>query len=185
MLGGYGYQASLCLLEGATPEQIDKVLRDFGMPMGPLQMSDLAGIDIGYKSRKDRDPASYDGRVYVTADKLVEMGRLGQKTQAGFYDYEPGDRTPRPSPVVARILEETSEEQGVERRSISDEEILERCMLSLMNVGCDVLAEGVAYRSSDIDLVYIYGYGFPPYRGGPMFWAEHEVGLDIASHAAA
>ena len=177
MLGGYGYQASALLLEGATPEQIDRVMREFGMPMGPIQMSDLAGLDIGYKSRKDRDPDSYDGRVYVSADTLVEMGRLGQKTQAGFYDYAPGDRTPRPSPVVAEVIENSSKAAGVERRSISDEEILERCMLSLMNVGCDVLAENVAYRASDIDVVYIYGYGFPPYRGGPMFWAEHEVGL--------
>jgi 3-hydroxyacyl-CoA dehydrogenase len=178
MLGGYGYQASACLLEGAMPEQIDAVMRNFGMPMGPIQMSDLAGLDIGYKSRKDRDPDSFDGRVYLSADTLVEMGRLGQKTQAGFYDYAPGDRTPRPSAVVAEVLENSAKAAGVERRAISDEEILERCMLSLVNVGCDVLAENVAYRASDIDVVYINGYGFPAYRGGPMFWAEHEVGLE-------
>jgi 3-hydroxyacyl-CoA dehydrogenase len=108
------------------------------------------------------------------------MGRLGQKSQAGYYDYAPGDRTPRPSPVVADILLKASKEFGIEPRKISDEEILERAMLALMNVGCDVLAENVAYRASDIDVVYLYGYGFPAYRGGPMFWAEHEVGLKVA-----
>ncbi len=180
MLGGYGYQAALAVLEGAMPEQVDKVLRDFGMPMGPLQMSDLAGLDIGYKSRKDRDPSTFDARVSRSADLLVEMGRLGQKTQAGYYDYAPGDRTPRPSPIVADVIEKVSKEYGITRRKISDEEILERVMLSLMNVGCEVLSEGTAYRASDIDLVYLYGYGFPAYRGGPMFWAEHEVGLKTA-----
>jgi 3-hydroxyacyl-CoA dehydrogenase len=180
MLGGYGYQASLCVLQGAMPEQVDAVVRNFGMPMGPLQMSDLAGLDIGYKSRKDRDPNSFDGRVSRSSDLLVEMGRLGQKTQAGFYDYAPGDRTPRPSPIVAEIIEKVSKEYGIERHKISDEEILERVMLSLMNVGCEVLREKVAYRASDIDVVYLYGYGFPAYRGGPMFWAENEVGLKNA-----
>ncbi|HTE41492.1 MAG TPA: 3-hydroxyacyl-CoA dehydrogenase NAD-binding domain-containing protein, partial [Steroidobacteraceae bacterium] len=180
MLGGYGYQAALAVLEGAMPEQVDAVIRNFGMPMGPLQMSDLAGLDIGYKSRKDRDPNSFDGRVSKSADLLVEMGRLGQKTQAGYYDYAPGDRTPKASPVVAEIIEKASKDLGIERRKISDEEILERVMLSLMNVGCEVLREGVAYRASDIDVVYLYGYGFPAYRGGPMFWAEHEFGLKNA-----
>jgi len=180
MLGGYAYQASLMVLEGAMPEQVDAALRNFGMPMGALQMSDLAGLDVGYKSRKDRDPASFDGRVSRSADLLVEMGRLGQKTQAGYYDYAPGDRTPRPSPVVAEILEKVSREYGITRRKFTDEEIVERCFLALMNVGCDVLSEGVAYRSSDIDIVYLYGYGFPAYRGGPMFWVENAVGLKTA-----
>jgi 3-hydroxyacyl-CoA dehydrogenase len=180
MLGGYAYQASLMVLEGAMPEQVDAALRNFGMPMGVLQMSDLAGLDVGYKSRKDRDPASFDGRVSRSADLLVEMGRMGQKTQAGYYDYAPGDRTPRPSPVVAEIVEKVSNEFGITRRKFTDEEIVERCFLALMNVGCDVLSEGVAYRASDIDIVYLYGYGFPAYRGGPMFWAENEVGLKTA-----
>src|ERR1700723_1874949 len=180
MLGGYSYQASLMVLEGPMPEQVDAALRNFGMPMGVLQMGDLAGLDVGYKSRKDRDPASFDGRVSRSADLLVEMGRMGQKTQAGYYDYAPGDRTPRPSPVVAEIIEKVSKEYGITRRKFTDEEIVERCFLALMNVGCDVLSEGVAYRSGDIDIVYLYGYGFPAYRGGPMFWAEHEVGLKTA-----
>jgi 3-hydroxyacyl-CoA dehydrogenase len=180
MLGGYAYQASLMVLEGAMPEQVDAALRNFGMPMGVLQMSDLAGLDVGYKSRKDRDPASFDGRVTRSADLLVEMGRMGQKTQAGYYDYAPGDRTPRPSPVVAALIEKVSQEYGIARRKFTDEEIVERCFLALMNVGCDVLSEGVAYRASDIDIVYLYGYGFPAYRGGPMFWAENAVGLKTA-----
>jgi 3-hydroxyacyl-CoA dehydrogenase len=180
MLGGYSYQASLMVLEGALPEQVDAALRNFGMPMGVLQMGDLAGLDVGYKSRKDRDPKTFDGRVTRSADLLVEMGRMGQKTQAGYYDYAPGDRTPRPSAVVAGIIEKVSKEYGITRRRFTDEEIVERCFLALMNVGCEVLSEGVAYRSSDIDIVYLYGYGFPAYRGGPMFWAEHEVGLKTA-----
>jgi 3-hydroxyacyl-CoA dehydrogenase len=180
MLGGYSYQASLMVLEGAMPEQVDAALRNFGMPMGVLQMGDLAGLDVGYKSRKDRDPASFDGRVSRSADLLVEMGRMGQKTQAGYYDYAPGDRTPRPSAMVAGIIEKVSKEYGIVRRKFTDEEIVERCFLALMNVGCEVLSEGVAYRSSDIDIVYLYGYGFPAYRGGPMFWAENEVGLKTA-----
>jgi len=162
------------------PEQVDAALRNFGMPMGVFQMSDLAGLDVGYKSRKDRDPKSFDGRVSRSADLLVEMGRLGQKTNSGYYDYTPGDRTPRPSPVVASILAQVSQEYGITRRAFSDEEIVERCFLALMNVGCEVLREGVAYRASDIDVVYLYGYGFPAYRGGPMFWAEHSVGLKVA-----
>jgi 3-hydroxyacyl-CoA dehydrogenase len=180
MLGGYAYQASLMVLEGALPEQVDAALRNFGMPMGVLQMSDLAGLDVGYKSRKDRDPSTFDGRVTRSADLLVEMGRKGQKTQAGYYDYAPGDRTPRPSPVVTEIIEKVSKEYGITRRKFTDEEIVERCFLALMNVGCDVLSEGVASRASDIDIVYLYGYGFPAYRGGPMFWAENEVGLKTA-----
>jgi 3-hydroxyacyl-CoA dehydrogenase len=180
MLGGYAYQASLMVLEGAMPEQVDAALRNFGMPMGVLQMGDLAGLDVGYKSRKDRDPNTFDGRVSRSADLLVEMGRMGQKTQAGYYDYAPGDRTPRPSAVVADIIEKVSKEYGIARRKFTDEEIVERCFLALMNVGCEVLSEGVAYRSSDIDIVYLYGYGFPAYRGGPMFWAENEVGLKTA-----
>ena len=180
MLEGYAYQAQLMLLEGASPEQIDTALRDFGMPMGVIQMSDLAGLDIGYKSRQDRDPKTYDGRVTRCADLLVEMGRLGQKTAAGYYDYSPGDRTPRPSPLVAEILANVSGEYGITRRAISAAEIVERCFLALMNVGCEVLREGVATRASDIDVVYLYGYGFPAYRGGPMFWAEHDVGLPAA-----
>jgi 3-hydroxyacyl-CoA dehydrogenase len=168
------------ILEGAPPQQVDAALRDFGMPMGVFQMGDLAGLDIGYKSRKERDPESFDGRAAIIADRLVELGRLGQKTCAGYYDYAPGDRTPRPSPLVSQLIESVSAALGIARREFSEQEIVERCLLGLMNVGCEVLREGVASRASDIDVVYLYGYGFPAYRGGPMFWAETELGLPTA-----
>jgi 3-hydroxyacyl-CoA dehydrogenase len=182
MLAAYRQQALLMVLEGALPEQVDVALRNFGMPMGVFQISDLAGLDIGYRSRKDLDPKSYDGRAFRSADLLVELGRLGQKTGAGYYDYATDDRTPMPSPIVKEILERASKEQGITRRTLTDAEIVDRCFLILMNVGCEVLRQGVAYRASDIDIVYINGYGFPAYRGGPMFWAEHEVGLPTALH---
>ena len=156
---------------------MDAALRNFGMPMGPFQMGDLAGLDIGYKSRKDRDPSSYDVRSAKPSDLLVEAGRLGQKTNAGYYDYVAGDRTPKPSAVVEEVLAKVAKEIGFAQRTFTEQEIVERCLLPLMNVGRDVLEEGVAYRASDIDIVYLYGYGFPTYRGGPMFWAENEVGL--------
>jgi 3-hydroxyacyl-CoA dehydrogenase len=148
--------------------------------MGPIQMWDLAGLDIGYRSRQDREPGSFDERVTRTSDRLVEAGRFGQKTNGGYYDYLPGDRTPRSSALTTSIIEQVSVECGITRRAFTEEEILERCMLALMNEGCEVLREGVAARASDIDVVYLYGYGFPAYRGGPMHWAENEVGLPKA-----
>src|SRR5258708_10850341 len=120
------------VLEGAMPEQVDAALRNFGMPMGVLQISELPGLDGGYKSRKDRDPATFDGRVSRSADLLVEMGRLGQKTQAGYYDYAPSDRTPRPSPAVPEIIEEVSQEYGIARRKFTDEKLFQPCFLALM-----------------------------------------------------
>ena len=180
MLSGYSYHAQILILEGAKIEQVDAAIRNFGMPMGPFQMSDLAGLDIGYKSRKDRAPGSYDVRSAMLSDVLVEAGRLGQKTNAGVYDYAPSDRTPKPSSLVEELLEKVRKEVGFTQRTFTDHEIVERCMLPLMNVGCDVLERGVAYRAGDIDIVYLYGYSFPAYRGGPMFWAENEVGLAAA-----
>ncbi|MGK2285849.1 3-hydroxyacyl-CoA dehydrogenase NAD-binding domain-containing protein [Pedomonas sp. V897] len=177
MLQGYGREAGLLVLEGASPQQVDKVLYDFGMPMGVLQMGDLAGLDIGYRSRKDQSPDAYEPKAVRIADRLVEMGRCGQKTNGGYYDYEPGDRTPRPSAVTQQVIDEVRAEYGITPREISDQEIIERCFLAMVNIGCEVLREGIAYRASDIDIVYLYGYGFPAYRGGPMFWAENEIGL--------
>lgn len=177
MLSGYAREANLLVLEGASPRQVDKALYDFGMPMGVLAMGDLAGLDIGYRLRQQLDKNQYDERSTYVADRLVEMGRLGQKTGAGIYDYAPGDRTPQPSDVTQKLIEEAAEKFGIQRRSISDEEIIERCFFAMVNIGCDILDEGIAYRASDIDIVYINGYGFPPYRGGPMHWAEHSVGL--------
>ena len=178
MLSGYAHEANMLVLEGAAPQQVDRVLYDFGMPMGVIAMADMAGLDIGTRLREQMDESEYDVRATFLYDQLVGMGRLGQKTGAGVYDYEPGNRIPIPSPITEKLVVEAAEKYGIEQRKITDEEIIERCFYSLFNVGCDVLHEGMAYRASDIDIVYINGYGFPAWRGGPMYWAEHSVGLD-------
>jgi 3-hydroxyacyl-CoA dehydrogenase len=161
-------EATKLLLEGATPEQIDKVHVEFGMPMGPFQMADLAGVDIGWH----RDP----NRIENIRDALCAIDRWGQKKGAGFYDYDE-KRRPTPSPVVQTIIEDFAAKQGVERRQISDEEIVERTLYTMVNEGAKILEEGMAQRASDIDVVWVYGYGWPVYRGGPMFWAD-TIGLD-------
>ena len=161
-------EATKLLLEGATPEQIDKVHVEFGMPMGPFQMADLAGVDIGWH----RDP----NRIENIRDALCAIDRWGQKKGAGFYDYDE-KRRPTPSPVVQKIIEDFAEKQGVQRRQISDEEIIQRTLYTMVNEGAKILEEGMAQRASDIDVVWVYGYGWPVYRGGPMFWAD-TVGLD-------
>lgn len=161
-------EATKLLLEGATPEQVDRVHVEFGMPMGPFQMADLAGVDIGWH----RDP----NRIENVRDALCAMDRWGQKKGAGFYDYDE-KRRPTPSPVVQQIIEDFAKKQGVERREISDDEIVERTLYTMVNEGAKILEEGIAQRPSDIDVVWVYGYGWPVYRGGPMFWAD-TVGLD-------
>jgi len=158
-------EATKLLLEGATPEQVDRVHVDFGMPMGPFQMADLAGVDIGWH----RDP----NRVENVRDALCAIDRWGQKKGAGFYDYDER-RRPTPSPVVQQIIEDFAKKQGVERREISDQEIVERTLYTMINEGAKILEEGIAQRASDIDVVWVYGYGWPVYRGGPMFWADSE-----------
>ena len=158
-------EATKLLLEGATPEQVDRVHVEFGMPMGPFQMADLAGVDIGWH----RDP----NRIENIRDALCAIDRWGQKKGAGFYDYD-DKRRPSPSPVVQQIIEEFAAKQGVTRRQIDDEEIVERTLYSMVNEGAKILEEGMAQRASDIDVVWIYGYGWPVYRGGPMFWADTE-----------
>ena len=160
-------EATKLLLEGASPEQIDRVHVDFGMPMGPFQMADLAGVDIGWH----RDP----NRIENIRDALCALDRWGQKKGAGFYDYD-DKRRPSPSPVVAQIIEDFARKQSVERREISDEEIVERTLYTMVNEGAKILEEGIAQRASDIDVVWVYGYGWPVYRGGPMFWAD-TIGL--------
>ncbi len=158
-------EATKLLLEGASPEQIDRVHVEFGMPMGPFQMADLAGVDIGW--HRDRT------RIENIRDALCAIDRWGQKKGAGFYDYD-DKRKPSPSPVVQRIIEDFAKQQGVERRSITDQEIVERTLYTMVNEGAKILEEGIAQRASDIDVVWIYGYGWPVYRGGPMFWADTE-----------
>ena len=161
-------EATKLLLEGATPEQIDRVHVEFGMPMGPFQMADLAGVDIGWHRDKDR--------IENVRDALCAIDRWGQKKGAGFYDYD-DKRRPSPSPVVQGIIEDFASKQGVTRREISDQEIVERTLYTMVNEGAKILEEGMAQRASDIDVVWIYGYGWPVYRGGPMHWADSE-GLD-------
>ena len=158
-------EATKLLLEGATPEQIDRVHVEFGMPMGPFQMADLAGVDIGWH----RDPE----RIENVRDALCAIDRWGQKKGAGFYDYD-DKRRPSPSPVVQKIIEDFASKQGVERRAISDQEIVERTLYTMVNEGAKILEEGMAQRASDIDVVWVYGYGWPVYRGGPMFWGDSE-----------
>ncbi len=158
-------EAMRLLLEGATPEQIDRVHVAFGMPMGPFQMADLAGVDIGWH----RDP----DRIENIRDALAAEGRWGQKRQAGFYDYD-DKRNPSNSPRVAEIIEEFRQKEGVEKREITDQEIIERTLYTMVNEGAKILEEGMAQRASDIDVVWVYGYGWPVYRGGPMFWADTE-----------
>jgi 3-hydroxyacyl-CoA dehydrogenase len=158
-------EATKLLLEGATPEQVDRVHVEFGMPMGPFQMADLAGVDIGWH----RDP----NRIENIRDALCAIDRWGQKKGAGFYDYDE-KRRPSPSPVVQQIIEDFAAKQGVTRRQIDDEEIVERTLYTMVNEGAKILEEGMAQRASDIDVVWVYGYGWPVYRGGPMCWADTE-----------
>jgi 3-hydroxyacyl-CoA dehydrogenase len=176
MINRYSYEAGLLLDEGALPQQIDRAVEKFGLAMGPFRMSDLAGNDIGWAIRKRKALEQPDAKYNKVADKICELGRFGQKTGAGWYDYKMGDRTAYASPVVDELVLAYSKEIGVTRRAISDEEIVERLMYSLVNEGAQILEEGIAARASDIDIVYMSGYGFPIWRGGPMLYAD-SVGL--------
>jgi len=179
MLRQRGIQSAYMLEEGALPQQVDKVVYDYGFPMGPFAMSDLAGNDVGWRIRqgkkeKEQRNVRYTGYI---ADAICELGRFGQKTGAGYYKYNLPDRTPVPDPEVEKIIEETSKKLGITRRAISDQEILERCFYPMVNEGAKILAEGMAQRSLDIDVIWVNGYGWPVYRGGPMWWADNVVGL--------
>jgi 3-hydroxyacyl-CoA dehydrogenase len=170
MLHQRGLQAEKLILEGALPHQVDKVLTDFGFPMGPFAMGDLAGLDVGWRIRKGR------GVTSPVADRICELGRFGQKTGAGYFRYEKGDRTPIPDPDVEKIIVDVATSQGLTRRHIPDEEILQRLLYPMVNEGAKILEEKIAIRASDIDVIWVYGYGWPVYRGGPMFWAD-SIGL--------
>ncbi|MET0349252.1 MAG: 3-hydroxyacyl-CoA dehydrogenase NAD-binding domain-containing protein [Rhizobacter sp.] len=172
MIEQYSRQAGFLLDEGATPQQVDKAVEKFGFAMGPFRMGDLAGNDIGWYIRKRRYIEQPDMRYSKTADLLCELGRFGQKTSAGWYDYVPGKRDANPSPVVAEMLEKHRAALGITPRKISDEEIVQRLVYALVNEGAKIVEEGIASRASDIDMVYLTGYGFPAYRGGPMCYAD-------------
>ena len=169
MLHQRGREAGKLILEGALPHQVDKALYDFGFPMGPFAMGDLAGLDVGWRIRKGR------GEKSAVADRLCEMGRFGQKTGAGYYTYA-ADRTPSPDPEVEKIILEVSGQMGITRRAIPVDEILQRLLYPMVNEGAKILEEKIAIRASDIDVIWVYGYGWPVYRGGPMFWAD-SIGL--------
>ncbi|PLP98451.1 3-hydroxyacyl-CoA dehydrogenase NAD-binding domain-containing protein [Cupriavidus pauculus] len=178
MLTPYWREAGFLLEEGASPQQVDRALTDFGMAMGPLTMADLAGMDINWATRKRLAPTRPAHLRYSkVADRICELGRFGQKTSGGYYRYEPRSRAPIPDPLIDELIADCAREAGIERRVITDEEIVERSMLALINEGAHILDEGIAQRASDIDVVYVHGYGFPAWRGGPMFYAE-TLGLD-------
>ena len=176
MLFGYTAQANMLLLEGALPHQIDQALESFGLNMGPFRMMDLVGLDLGWRARK---LGGKDSPLHAKiGDELCEQNRYGQKNGAGYYNYSEGSRAPNPAPENEATYEKISAENGFTRRDISDEEIVDRCILALINEGADILSEGVAQRAADIDVVYINGYGFPIWRGGPMHHAN-AMGLDV------
>ena len=173
MLGHYAREAQLCVIEGATPEQVDTAMEEWGMAMGPLAVFDLAGLDVGYKARQGLPESERgDPRAFRVADALVEMNRLGQKTGAGFYRYEPDSRQRSSDPEVEALIEREAAALGVEQREIDSREIVERLIFALVNEGMNILDEGIAQRPGDIDVVYVYGYGFPAWRGGPMHYAD-------------
>jgi 3-hydroxyacyl-CoA dehydrogenase len=177
MLGHYAREAQLCIIEGATPEQVDTAMQEWGMAMGPLAVFDLAGLDVGYKARQGLPESERgDPRAFRVADALVEMNRLGQKTGAGFYRYDAQTRERSSDPDVQALIEREAAALGVEQREIDTDEIVDRLIFALVNEGLNILDEGIAQRPGDIDVVYVYGYGFPAWRGGPMHYAD-AVGL--------
>jgi 3-hydroxyacyl-CoA dehydrogenase len=173
----FGTEMNIMAEEGVLPEQVDKVMVDFGYPIGPFATADLSGLDIGYDSRQRRAAENPNYRKMPIADMIVEAGRLGQKTGAGWFRYEKGDRTPHPDPELARMIKEKAAELGIAQQSLSDEEILHRLLFASVNEACKILEEGKAYRASDIDVMWLNGFGFPRYRGGLMYWAD---GIGVA-----
>ena len=173
MLGHYAREAQLCIIEGATPERVDTAMQEWGMAMGPLAVFDLAGLDVGYKARQGLPESERgDPRAFRVADALVEMNRLGQKTGAGFYRYDAETRERSSDPDVQALIEREAAALGVEQREIDTDEIVDRLIFALVNEGLNILDEGIAQRPGDIDVVYVYGYGFPAWRGGPMHYGD-------------
>jgi len=174
MIEQYSRQAGFLLEEGCTPQQVDKAVEKFGFAMGPFRMGDLAGNDVGWYIRKRRYLEKPDLRYSKTADLLCEMGRFGQKTGAGWYDYQAGKRDAIASPVVDKMIEDYRKDLGITPRKIGDDEIVHRLVYALVNEAAHILEEGIASKASDIDMVYLTGYGFPLHRGGPMCYADSQ-----------
>ncbi len=172
MLAAYAEEAQAMLLEGATPTEVDGALEAWGMAMGPLAVHDLAGLDVSYRIRKERKLTGERAQLARVPDKIVEMGRHGQKTGAGFYKYD-ANRKRQPDPEIEALIRAEAEAQHIKQRPVPAEEIVERSLLRLANEGAKILAEGIALRASDIDTMYLNGYGFPAWRGGPMWQADH------------
>jgi 3-hydroxyacyl-CoA dehydrogenase len=170
MLSARSLEAEQLLLEGALPQEVDAAITGFGFPMGPFAMNDMAGVDVGWRVRKAQ------GLRAEIADTLAEQGRFGQKTGRGFYLYDEGSRVPQPDPEVAKLIESVSAQRGIARRKIEAEEIVERLIYPMVSEGAKILDEGIARRPGDIDMIWVYGYGFPAWRGGPMYYAD-QVGL--------
>jgi len=172
MIEQYSRQAGYMLEEGATPQQVDRAIEKLGFAMGPFRMSDLAGNDVGWYIRKRRYIERPDMKYPKIADKICELGRFGQKTGAGFYRYEPGKRDAIADPVVDELIAAHRKELGITPRKLTDDEIVHRLIFALVNEGAKILEEGIAMRASDIDMIYLSGYGFPVHRGGPMLYAD-------------
>ncbi len=181
----FNLEQGLMVEEGALPEQVDKVMVDFGYPVGPFAVNDMSGLDISYDTRKRRAAADPNYRGLPITDRLVEMGRLGQKTGKGWYRYEKGDRTPIVDPEVHVIIKQVAAERGIEQRTFTDQEILRRLLFSSVNEACKILEEGKALRASDIDVMWLNGFGFPRYRGGLMFWADQIGAREVYNQIAA
>ena len=181
----FNTEMGLMVEEGAQPEQVDKVMVDFGYPVGPFAVSDMSGLDISYDVRKRRAAENPNYRGSPIADRLVEMGRVGLKCGRGWYRYEPGDRTPHVDPEVKQVIKEVAEEQGFEQRTFDDTEILHRLLFASINEICKILEEGKAIRASDADVMWLNGFGFPRYRGGPMYWGDTIGAQEIYNQIAA
>ena len=182
----FNLEQGLMVEEGALPEQVDKAMVDFGYPVGPFAVNDMSGLDISYDTRKRRAAADPNYRGLPITDRLVEMGRLGQKTGKGWYRYEKGDRTPHRRPArCTASSRQVAAERGIEQRTFTDEEILRRLLFSSVNEACKILEEGKALRASDIDVMWLNGFGFPRYRGGLMFWADQIGAREVYNQIAA
>jgi len=180
----FNLEQGLLIEDGALPEQVDKVMVEFGYPVGPFAVNDMSGLDVSYDTRKRRAAADPDYRGLPITDRLVELGRKGQKTGAGWYRYEPGDRTPHVDPETHRIIRKVAEEQGFEQREFTDTEVLHRLLFSSINEICKILEEDKAIRASDVDVMWLNGFGFPRYRGGPMYWGDTIGAMEIYNQMA-
>jgi 3-hydroxyacyl-CoA dehydrogenase len=181
----FGLEQNLMVEEGALPEQIDKVMEDYGYPVGPFKVNDMSGLDIGYDTRRRRKAADPNARMLPIPDALVEAGRVGLKAGAGWYRYEKGDRTPHIDPAVHALIKETAARHGIAQRTFTGDEILRRLLFGSINECCRIIEEGKAVRASDIDVMWLHGFGFPRYKGGVMYWGDTIGAREIYNQVAA